>query len=450
MSGHKKHTNPVLILLCVLLCLSSGVLFTQSSANPLPAELQRMPDSIVAKEPDDSLFLPGGSPTQSASQDVFTSSENTPVPETDPEPTEAPAVTPEEDEEEEDVSFEVSPEAGTGVWTASGSSWMFLVNGTPYTGWLTDTDGKRYFFNKKGIMKTGWLERGGKRYYLDLDGIMQTGETVIDGKTYVFLKDGSLKGYSSSKKSSQDESSGNSDEKSDKNSDEDSDEQSQKNSSDDSDKKSQKDSSDDSSAASLGYVALTFDDGPSSFTDRLLDCLELNNAKATFFMVGKEIESFPDVLQRMESLGCELGNHSYSHQDLTQLDSSGISDELTRTNHLIAEQTGHEATVIRPPYGAVSDAVSASVSVPLILWSIDTLDWESQDPKQVVDIVMDEVTDGSVILMHDIFSTSVDAAEILIPRLIKKGYQLVTIHELAGAHGVELTAGSVYGDIDGR
>ncbi len=447
MPGRKKHTNPGLIFLCAVLCLVSGLLFTQSSANPLPEEIQRMPDSIVAREPGDSVFTSDGSLTQPPEEDVFTEPETETAPSESAEPTETPV--PDEAEEEEAApEFEVSPEAWTGVWTASGSSWMFLVDGTPFTGWFTDTDGKRYFFNKKGIMKTGWLERGGKKYYFDLDGIMQTGKTVIDGQTWEFLKDGSLKGYSASPKKAQNDTSAESD----------------KDSEDSSPEKSagisaapEQENADDSSASSKsekkkskGYVALTFDDGPSSFTDRLLDCLEDNKAKATFFMVGKEIESFPEALQRMESLGCELGNHSYSHQDLTTLDSSGIGDELGRTETLITEQAGHGATVIRPPYGAISDAVTASVSVPMILWSIDTRDWESQDPDQIVDIVMNEVKDGSVILMHDIFSTSVDAAEILIPRLISEGYELVTVHELAQAHGVELTPGTAYGDIDGQ
>ena len=111
------------------------------------------------------------------------------------------------------------------------------------------------------------------------------------------------------------------------------------------------------------------------------------------------------------------------------------------------EQTGHAASVVRPPYGAINDAVSAAVSVPMILWSIDTRDWESQDPEQIVRIVTDEVTDGSVILMHDIFSTSVDAAEILIPRLIQEGYDLVTIDELAQKHDVTLSPGTAYGSM---
>lgn len=447
MPERKKHTNPIVIFLCAALCLISAMVFTQSSANPLPQEIQRMPDSIVARETGAPVFASGGSLAQ-PEEDVFTSSEITSAPEEEAEPSESSAPT-QETEEEDFAGYPVSPEAEIGVWTASGSHWMFLVNGTPYTGWLTDTDGKRYFFNKKGIMRTGWLDRGKKRYYLDLDGIMQTGKTVIDGETFEFRKDGSLKGYSPSQGDVSKTSAGKSEENSDDNS--------QGNSSDDSSEKKAAESSRKTSKKSKrkktkakGFVALTFDDGPSSFTDRLLDCLESNDVRATFFMVGTEIQSFPEELKRMEALGCELGNHSYSHTDLTTLDSAGIAEELNRTDSLISEQTGHVASLVRPPYGAVNDAVTASVSVPMILWSIDTRDWESQDPDQIVDIVMNEVTDGSIILMHDIFSTSVDAAEILIPKLLKEGYQLVTVHELAEAHNMELSTGTAYGSMSGQ
>ena len=196
-------------------------------------------------------------------------------------------------------------------------------------------------------------------------------------------------------------------------------------------------------------VYLTFDDGPSSFTDRLLDCLESNNAKATFFMVGKEIDSFPDEVKRMEALGCELGNHTYSHADLTTLSPEDMSAEIAGVDESLVNLVGHGATVLRPPYGSINDSVRSTVGTPMILWSIDTLDWETQDAQNTVDTVMSQVQDGSIILMHDIFSTSVDAAEIFIPKLIEEGYQLVTIHELAKIKGTELQTGIAYGDFTG-
>ena len=252
-----------------------------------------------------------------------------------------------------------------------------------------------------------------KRYYMDLDGIMQTGDITVDGKTYHLNADGSLQGYEPSAVTAQ---------------------------SDSSDKKSKK-----KKKTTQKTIALTFDDGPSSFTDRLLDCLEANNAKATFFMVGKEILSFPDEVKRMKALGCELGNHTYDHTDLATLSASDISSQISKVDQELVNLTGQGATVVRPPYGSVNDTVKATVGTPMILWSIDTLDWKTQDVQATVEEVMNNVQDGSIILMHDIYSTSVDAAEILIPQLIEDGYQLVTVHELAAAHGKELNPGITYG-----
>ena len=151
-------------------------------------------------------------------------------------------------------------------------------------------------------------------------------------------------------------------------------------------------------------VALTFDDGPSSFTDRLLDCLEANNAKATFFMVGKEIEYFSDQVKRMETLGCELGNHTYSHTDLATLAPEDMSAEIAGVDELLTELTGHGATVVRPPYGSVNSSVKETVG-------------------------------------------TVDAAEILIPQLKKQGYEMVTVHELAKRNGIQLGTGTTYSDL---
>lgn len=300
---------------------------------------------------------------------------------------------------------------------------MFMVNGAPYTGWLTDTDGKRYFFDSNGIMQTGWVEDNGKRYFMDLDGIMQTGFVTTGGKSYELLADGSLKDYQPEK------------------------EQKKEVQKDTKASKQTKTSKEKPAKKEKKYVALTFDDGPSSFTNRLLDCLEKNKAKATFFMVGKEIEYFSDEVKRMKNLGCELGNHTYSHADLTGLSPEDISSEIGAVDNLLMEFTGQGASVVRPPYGSVNSTVKSVVGTPMILWSIDTLDWESQDPQKIAEIVRSQAEDGSIILLHDIFSTSVDAAEIFIPEMIKEGYQFVTVHELAEKNGIKLQTGTTYSDL---
>lgn len=385
MPGQKTKTSRALIIIAVLLSLLTGATFRQSGAETQFSMNETDTETVVSDaqpedEPDDEPE-PTAAPTASP----------TPI----PKPTAVP--TPE---------VKVSKEASEGVWTSSGSNWIFLVNGTPYTGWLIDTDGKHYYFDKDGIMQTGWLDDDGKRYYLDADGIMQTGDVTVDGETYHLNADGSLKNYKSESR-------------------------------DDEKKK-----------GSAGAVALTFDDGPGSFTDRLLDCLEKNQSKATFFMVGEEINSFPDTVKRMEEMGCELGNHSYTHTDFTTLSTDDMSAEIAGVDELLVNLVGHGATVVRPPYGSVNDSVRATVGTPMILWSIDTLDWETKDAQQTVDTVMENVTDGSIILMHDIFSTTVDAVEMLVPQLISEGYELVTVHELAEKKGIELQTGITYGSFE--
>lgn len=386
MSGHFFRTNRWLVTAAVLVCILSGGLFTRSAAAPSRDHSENSTGVLIAENTKDTKSTQTTEKTKDLKETKST----------------------------EDTGNKVSPEAKKGVWTASGSDWSFLVDGTAYTGWLTDTDGKRYYFDKAGIMQTGWVDVGNKRYYMDLDGIMQTGDITVDDKTYHLNADGSLQGYDSSTATTQ---------------------------SDSSDKKSKK-----KKKIAQKTIALTFDDGPSSFTDRLLDCLEANNAKATFFMVGKEIVSFPDEVKRMKALGCELGNHTYDHTDLATLSASDISSEISRVDQELVNLTGQGATVVRPPYGSVNDTVKATVGTPMILWSIDTLDWKTQDVQATVEEVMNNVQDGSIILMHDIYSTSVDAAEILIPQLIEDGYQLVTVHELAAAHGKELNTGITYGE----
>ena len=385
MPGQKTKTSRALIIIAVLLSLLTGASFRQSGAETQFSMNETDTETVVSDaqpedEPDDEPE-PTAAPTASP----------TPI----PKPTAVP--TPE---------VKASKEASEGVWTSSGSNWIFLVNGTPYTGWLIDTDGKHYYFDKDGIMQTGWLDDDGKRYYLDADGIMQTGDVTVDGETYHLNADGSLKNYKSESR-------------------------------DDEKKK-----------GSAGAVALTFDDGPGSFTDRLLDCLEKNQSKATFFMVGEEINSFPDTVKRMEEMGCELGNHSYTHTDFTTLSTDDMSAEIAGVDELLVNLVGHGATVVRPPYGSVNDSVRATVGTPMILWSIDTLDWETKDAQQTVDTVMENVTDGSIILMHDIFSTTVDAVEMLVPQLISEGYELVTVHELAEKKGIELQTGITYGSFE--
>ena len=160
MSERTPRIKRLLIFITVFLCLICGILFTQSSAGPF----ENSSTSVISVNTSD---ISSGAPSPSATPS--------------PVPTEIPE------------TEQVSPEAENGVWTPDGTNWKFMVDGTAYTGWLTDTDAHRYYFNKDGIMQTGWITLGKKRYYLDEDGIMQTGTITVSGKKYTLASDGSLK-----------------------------------------------------------------------------------------------------------------------------------------------------------------------------------------------------------------------------------------------------------------
>ena len=204
-------------------------------------------------------------------------------------------------------------------------------------------------------------------------------------------------------------------------------------------------------------IALTFDDGPSTDetngTSDLLDLLEQYDSKATFFCLGNRLndESAP-LLKRMVELGCEIGNHSYDHTQLTTLNAQGVRDQIDKTNELIKKYSGKDCRLIRPPYGdANNDIVPANVSQPFIMWDMDTLDWKTKNAASVISLVekyKEQDWDGAVILMHDIHPTTIEACKTIIPELVNDGYQLVTISELAYLKGVKLEPGKSYWGID--
>ena len=178
-------------------------------------------------------------------------------------------------------------------------------------------------------------------------------------------------------------------------------------------------------------VALTFDDGPHClYTERLLDGLKERNVKATFFLVGENIEYNEDLVKRMADEGHLIGNHTDSHAQLTQLSVKEALNEIEKTNERICRITGQEVDYIRPPYGCWSDELEEAVDMEVALWNVDPEDWKNKDTEKVVEEVEKYVDDGSVILMHDIFGTSVDAALELIDHLKADGYEFVTVEEL--------------------
>jgi len=187
-------------------------------------------------------------------------------------------------------------------------------------------------------------------------------------------------------------------------------------------------------------VALTFDDGPSKHTKRILDCLEANNAKATFFVVGTNVLKFGDTLRRAHSLGMEIGNHTVNHPDLKKLPEAEVKSEIKLNADYVEAAIGVRPKLVRPPYGNQTSAIIALINQPFILWSIDTLDWKTRNAQKTIDSVLSSVKDGDIVLMHDLYEPTAEAAEKIIPELIKRGYDLVTVSELAKRKGVTLEA----------
>ena len=193
-------------------------------------------------------------------------------------------------------------------------------------------------------------------------------------------------------------------------------------------------------------VALTFDDGPSKKTERILDVLEQYGAHATFFVVGIQLEKFPEIVKRASDLGCEIGNHTYNHKNLTKISPDEMREQINGVNRLVLEATGKEPALVRPPYGAgiKDETVKANVAYPLIMWTIDTLDWSTRDTQSTLEAIRKDVKDGSIVLMHDLYDPTAAAVETIVPELIEQGYQLVTVSEMFAAKGIALEPGKYY------
>ena len=194
-------------------------------------------------------------------------------------------------------------------------------------------------------------------------------------------------------------------------------------------------------------IALTFDDGPSAHTDRLLDIFARYGGKGTFFVLGNLVDNRKSTVKRIVKEGHEIGNHSWNHRQLTNLSSEEIKDQIMMTRAKIYDVAGVDTLIVRPPYGACNDtvkAVGASVGVSFVNWSVDTLDWKSKNASAVYKEIMNCVHDGAIILCHDLHKTTVDAMETVVPALIEKGYQLVTVSELMEYSGKSLEAGKIY------
>ena len=192
-------------------------------------------------------------------------------------------------------------------------------------------------------------------------------------------------------------------------------------------------------------IALTFDDGPRrSTTTALLDGLSQRGVHATFFLVGANAELNRELVLRMDREGHQIGIHSYNHKMLTELSAADFYAEVDALRSLIKDITGQDRLALRPPYGKVNSAVKRLAGAPIIQWSIDPEDWSDDDTARQVALIVSQARDGDIILLHDIYPSSVETALQVVDILMAQGFYFVTIDELFAAKGIELENGKVY------
>ena len=192
-------------------------------------------------------------------------------------------------------------------------------------------------------------------------------------------------------------------------------------------------------------VALTFDDGPyAPVGNRIMDCLAQYGGKATFFMVGERVGSYKTEVQRMVAEGHEVANHTMNHKYLQKLGAAQIQAQVNNGNDAIQAACGVRPTLLRLPGGNHNATVLANAGMPMIQWNVDTLDWKTRNADKTVAAVLNHVKDGDIILMHELYGATGDAVARIVPELHKRGFQMVTVSQMAAAKGRSLEAGKLY------
>ena len=277
--------------------------------------------------------------------------------------------------------------------TVNGSKYYFGKSGKAYVG-KRKVGKATYYFAVNGKRKTGWRTINGKKYYFSpKNGKMVTGKKTISHYLCYFSEKGVLL------------------RKIDKN------------------KK---------------MVALTYDDGPSIYTPRILKTLKENNSVATFFVVGNRVPMYSDTVKKAYDMGCEIGNHTYEHKSLPNLSETEVKRQISKTNKEVKKAIGEKPVVMRPTGGATNTNIKKWVGMPSIIWSVDTLDWKTRNADSTRRAVLNRVKDGDIVLMHDLYSATATASETIIPELVRRGYQLVTVSELAECRGGMKETGAYY------
>lgn len=194
-------------------------------------------------------------------------------------------------------------------------------------------------------------------------------------------------------------------------------------------------------------VALTFDDGPDAeVTGKILDILKEKDVKATFFMVGIMVQRTPETAKRVADEGHEVETHSLRHANLSQMNWDSVAGDIEQSRQIIRDATGVEVGILRPPYGMVNETVKGAAGMPMMAWSVDPDDWRDRNAGLVKDRVVNAGYDGAIILLHDIYSTTAEAVPWIIDELRERGFEFVTVKELAEKRGITLNVGDIYRD----
>ncbi len=311
------------------------------------------------------------------------------------------------------------------------------------TGWIDTEGGKLYFNEETGDQALGLTVIGGLQYYFDAQsGLMKTGEIEVDGEKYCFddttgagfdgfYENNGVKHAYMGGKLLRDVRAY-------------------------ADKHLYYFDSEGEIIRDVDgtkpMVALTYDDGPSIYTDSILDTFEEYGQRCTFFLVGDRISWNEDQARREVAMGCEQGNHTYSHNRLTDLTAEEMQEKLKGTDDELVRISGKTSTCLRPPEGKWNDTLKSVCGCPIILWSVDSRDWESKNADKICNQVIGKVQDGDIVLMHDLYQATADATKRIVPSLIEAGFQLVTVEELGliKTNGTGLEDGVVYYSIPNR
>ena len=303
------------------------------------------------------------------------------------------------DDAESETSLEtinpvvLSPGAADGT----GSAGIYIIQDgrdMHVTGWA-ETNGKKWYAPAEGeYYCNGWQDIGGSTYHFDASGYAAQGWTAISYQQGCYFDEDCK--YVPDKDNSK-------------------------------------------------MICFTFDDGPTALTTQLLDILDENNVKATFFLLGSQVEKFGEVVTRMGNSGHMICNHSYDHAELIDADYETVQWEFNATDQLIAQyNNGVGAAAVRFPYGDYTEDRVAVTDRANILWDNDTYDWDTSDPYTVINNLYSELDGGNIILMHDMYDSTIEACRIVIPELISQGYELVTLDVMAASRGYTLEVGRTY------